>query len=45
MNLRNKTLMVVGSSLVCLIIILYVTAQIELMISFADLEEHNLKRT
>ncbi len=41
MNLRNKTLIVVGSFLVCLIVILYAAAQMELMISFANLEERS----
>lgn len=43
MNLRKKTLIVVGSFLVCLIVILYIAAQVELLISFSDLEERNAR--
>ncbi len=41
MNLRNKTLIVVGLFLVCLIMILYIAAQMQLQSSFSDLEERN----
>jgi len=41
MNLRNKTLIVVGIFLVCLIMILYIAAQMQLQSSFSDLEERN----
>jgi PAS domain S-box-containing protein len=39
MNLREKTLMVMGTSIVLLIVILYVIAQMELFLSFSKLEE------
>ncbi|VVB72921.1 Methanogenesis regulatory histidine kinase FilI [uncultured archaeon] len=41
MNLRFKTLIIVGASLICLIIILYATAQMELRNSFSKLEEQD----
>ncbi len=43
MNLRNKTLIVTGIFLVCLILILYMAAQLQLRSSFSDLEERNAK--
>ncbi|HQE97440.1 MAG TPA: CHASE4 domain-containing protein, partial [Methanothrix sp.] len=43
MNLRNKTLIVTGLFLVCLILILYIAAQLQLRSSFSDLEERNAK--
>lgn len=39
MNLRKKTLMIVGTSLLFMIIILYVTSQMELATNFSRLEE------
>ncbi|OPY47004.1 MAG: Bacterioopsin transcriptional activator [Methanosaeta sp. PtaU1.Bin028] len=44
MNLREKTLIVVGISLFLLIVILYTAAQIELMISYSNLEENVAKQ-
>ncbi len=43
MNLRNKTLIVIGLFLVCLILILYTAAQMQLKSSFSELEEQNAK--
>ena len=44
MNLRGKTLVTVGASLVCLIIILYSTAQMEIANSFSNLEERDTQK-
>ena len=44
MNLRGKTLVIVGASLVCLIIILYATAQMEIVKSFSNLEERDTQK-
>ncbi len=41
MNLRKKTLIVIGATLICLIIILYATSQIVLLRSFAEIEDRN----
>ncbi len=38
MNLRKKTLIVIGATLICLIIILYATSQMVLLRSFAEIE-------
>ena len=44
MKLRDKTLIMVGLSLLCLIAILYLAAQMELLISFSNLEERNAEK-
>lgn len=44
MKLRDKTLITVGLSLLCLIVILYIAAQMELLISFSKLEERNAEK-
>lgn len=41
MNLRKKTLIVIGATLICLIIILYATSQMVLLRSFAEIENKN----
>jgi PAS domain S-box-containing protein len=41
MNLRKKTLIVIGATLVCLIVILYATSQMVLLRSFAEIEDRN----
>ncbi|MDM7913181.1 MAG: CHASE4 domain-containing protein, partial [Methanotrichaceae archaeon] len=41
MNLRKKTLIVIGATLICLIIILYATSQMVLLRSFAEIEDRN----
>ncbi len=41
MNLRKKTLVVIGATLICLIILLYTTSQMVLLGSFAELETKN----
>lgn len=44
MNLREKTLIVMGTSIVLLIVILYVTAQMELFLSFSKLEQGAVRK-
>ena len=44
MNLREKTLIVIGTSIVLLIVILYVTAQMELFLSFSKLEQGAVRK-
>jgi sensor domain CHASE-containing protein len=44
MNLRKKTLIVIGATLICLIIILYATSQMVLLRSFAEIENKNTTR-
>ena|GEM_PF-1210251 len=41
MNLRKKTLIVIGATLICLIIILYATSQMVLLRSFAEIENRD----
>jgi PAS domain S-box-containing protein len=41
MNLRKKTLIVIGATLICLIIILYATSQMVLLRSFSEIENKN----
>ena len=43
MNLRKKTLIVIGLFLVSLILILYAASELQLKSSFSDLEERNTK--
>ena len=44
MNLREKTLIVMGASLVLLVVILYITSQMELFLSFSKLEEEVIRK-
>jgi PAS domain S-box-containing protein len=44
MNLRKKTLIIVGSTLICLIIILYTTTQIELQNSYSNMETQDTEK-
>lgn len=44
MNLRRKTLIIVGSTLICLIIILYATTQMEMQSSFSNMEEQDTEK-
>jgi len=39
MNLREKTLLVIGTTLFCLLLVIYATSQMVLLSSFADIEE------
>ncbi len=41
MNLRKKTLVVIGITLICLIIFLYATSQMVLLRSFSEIEDKN----
>jgi sensor domain CHASE-containing protein len=44
MNLREKTLIVMGASLILVVLILYITAQMELFLGFSKLEEEVIHR-
>ena len=44
MNLREKTLIVMGSSLILIVLILYITAQMELFLGFSKLEEDVIRK-
>jgi len=44
MNLREKTLIVMGASLILVVLILYITAQMELFLGFSKLEEEVIRK-
>jgi sensor domain CHASE-containing protein len=44
MSLRKKTLIIIGSTIISLIVILYATSRIILLGSFVELEEQNTSR-
>jgi len=44
MNLREKTLIVMGASLILVVLILYIAAQMELFLGFSKLEEEVIHR-
>jgi PAS domain S-box-containing protein len=44
MNLREKTLIVMGSSLILVVLVLYITAQMELFLGFSKLEEDVIRK-
>ncbi|MBU4547492.1 MAG: histidine kinase, partial [Euryarchaeota archaeon] len=44
MNLRKKTLLMIGATLLALVLILYATSQIILVSGLTNLEEDNIKQ-
>jgi PAS domain S-box-containing protein len=44
MNLREKTLLVTGSTLFCLMLVIYATSQMVLLSSFAEIEEKDARQ-